>query len=86
MKELTLRNGTATLGVFARSYKVSKMVDIDSDAKFKGLAISGIFRRDQPYKVDLVPRACDHAYSTEDDWNFVLWTDEGKFTKFGNGK
>jgi len=45
MKEVVLYNGTATLRVFARSYKATTRVGIDRDAVFKGLAMSGILQR-----------------------------------------
>ncbi len=37
------------------------------------------------HKADRIQWARDHAHWTEDDWNSVLWTDESKFTIFGNG-
>jgi len=40
----------------------------------------------QGHKADRFRWTCGHAYLTEDDWRSALWTDEGNFTIFGNGK
>ena len=94
IKMVALQNRAATLRDIARSYEDATGVDIGSDTVRRRLATHGIFRRiakrkpllTRRHKADRLRWARDHAHWTEDDWNSVLWTDESKFTIFGNGK